>query len=141
MEGEARVIGGLYASIAQEIFSTGHPLKPPAAIIAGGETTVTVRGPGRGGRNQELALASALWLRGLNALVASMATDGVDGPTDAAGALADGMTVERAEALGIDPLQHLNRNDSYNFFKPLGDLIETGPTGTNVNDIAIILVR
>ncbi|MCD6480516.1 glycerate kinase [Candidatus Bathyarchaeota archaeon] len=141
VEGEARVIGGLYASIAQEIFSTGHPLKPPAAIIAGGETTVTVRGPGRGGRNQELALASALWLRGLNALVASMATDGVDGPTDAAGALADGMTVERAEALGIDPLQHLNRNDSYNFFKPLGDLIETGPTGTNVNDIAIILVR
>ena len=141
VEGEARVIGGLYASIAQEAVSTGHPLKPPAAIIAGGETTVTVRGPGRGGRNQELALASALGLRGLDALVASMATDGVDGPTDAAGAVADGMTVERAEALGIDPLEHLNRNDSYNFFKPLGDLIETGPTGTNVNDIAVILVR
>jgi len=141
VEGEARVIGGLYASIAQEVVSTGHPLKPPAAIIAGGETTVTVRGPGRGGRNQELALASALGLRGLDALVASMATDGVDGPTDAAGAVADGMTVERAEALGIDPLEHLNRNDSYNFFKPLGDLIETGPTGTNVNDIAVILVR
>ena len=141
VEGEARIIGGLYASIAQEIISTGHPLKPPAAIIAGGETTVTVRGPGRGGRNQELALASALGLRSLDALVASMATDGVDGPTDAAGAVADGMTVERAETLGIDPLEHLNRNDSYNFFKPLGDLIETGPTGTNVNDIAVILVR
>ena len=141
VEGEARVIGGLYASIAQEAVSTGHPLKPPAAIIAGGETTVTVRGPGRGGRNQELALASALGLRGLDALVASMATDGVDGPTDAAGAVADGMTVERAEDLGIDPLEHLNRNDSYNFFKPLGDLIETGPTGTNVNDIAVILIR
>ncbi len=141
VEGEARIIGGLYAAIAQEIISTGHPLKPPSAIIAGGETTVTVRGPGRGGRNQELALASSLGLRGLDALVASMATDGVDGPTDAAGAVADGMTVERAEALGIDPLEHLNQNDSYNFFKPLGDLIETGPTGTNVNDIAVILVR
>lgn len=141
VEGEARIIGGLYASIAQEIISTGHPLKPPSAIIAGGETTVTVRGSGRGGRNQELALASALGLRGLDALVASMATDGVDGPTDAAGALADGMTVERAEALGLDPLEHLNQNDSYNFFKPLGDLIETGPTGTNVNDIVVILIR
>jgi len=141
VEGEARIIGGLYASIAQEIIFTGHPLKPPAAIIAGGETTVTVRGPGRGGRNQELVLSSALGLRGLDALIASMATDGVDGPTDAAGALADGMTVERAEALGIDPLEHLNQNDSYNFFKPLGDLIETGPTGTNVNDIAVILIR
>ncbi len=141
VEGEARIIGDLYASIAQEIVSTGHPLKPPAAIIAGGETTVTVRGPGRGGRNQELTLASALGLRGLDALIASMATDGVDGPTDAAGAIADGKTVERAEALGIDPLEHLNQNDSYNFFKPLGDLIKTGPTGTNVNDIAVILIR
>lgn len=141
VEGEARIVGQIYASIAQEALSTGHPIGPPAVIIAGGETTVTVKGPGRGGRNQELALASSMALAGLEAVVTSLATDGVDGPTDAAGAVVDGSTLERAEALGLDPMEYLDMNDSYSFFKVLGDLIETGPTGTNVNDIALILLR
>lgn len=141
IEGESRIIGQLYASLAQEAASSGHPINPPAAIIAGGETTVTVRGSGKGGRNQELALASSLGLKGLEAVVASIATDGVDGPTDAAGALVDGFTLERAEAKGLDPLDYLERNDSYSFFKAIGDLIETSPTGTNVNDITVIMLR
>ena len=112
----------------------------PLAIIYGGETTVTVRGDGRGGRNQELALAAALEIEGLEGVVvASFATDGVDGPTAAAGAIATGDTVRRAHQKGLDPYEYLANNDSHTFFADLNDLIITGPTGTNVNDLAFVL--
>ncbi len=112
-----------------------------SALIYGGETTVLVRGAGKGGRCQELALAAALKLHasGSALAVAALGTDGTDGPTDAAGALAFGDTLARATALGLDPRAHLERNDSYAFFDPLGDLIRTGPTGTNVADVIIAL--
>jgi hydroxypyruvate reductase len=107
--------------------------------VAGGETTVTVRGAGRGGRNQELALAAALSLEGLSDVaVVTLATDGSDGPTDAAGALADGTTVQRARSRGLDPACYLADNDSYSFFQALGDLLITGPTNTNVNDLTFV---
>lgn len=140
VEGEARHVGRVYGGIAGEVAASGNPIPPPAAIIAGGETTVTVTGKGRGGRNQEAALGSAGKIDGLNAVIACLATDGIDGPTDAAGAMVDGSTISRARAIGISPEEHLRENDSYNFFKELGDLIITGPTGTNVNDLAVILV-
>ncbi len=142
LEGEAREIGRVLAALAKEQARTGHPLPLPACLVLGGETTVTVRGSGRGGRNQEVALGAALALDGWeNVLVATLATDGTDGPTDAAGAFADGDTVARARALGLDPADHLARNDAYPFFAALGDLIITGPTGTNVNDLAFVLAR
>ena len=104
-----------------------------------GETTVTVRGQGLGGRNQELALAAAFSLRGVpGVLLASIGTDGNDGPTDAAGAFVDGTTLDRAAALALDPVQHLTDNDSYRFFDGLGDLVRTGPTNTNVNDLYLL---
>jgi hydroxypyruvate reductase len=107
-------------------------------LIAGGETTVSVRGSGRGGRNQEFSLAAAVELAGEGAMtVLAAGTDGIDGPTDAAGAFADGSTVARASALGLEPGAHLKNNDAYPFFKALGDLVVTGPTGTNVADLAI----
>jgi len=107
-------------------------------MIAGGETTVDVRGSGKGGRNQEFALAAAVELAGDDAMaVLAAGTDGIDGPTDAAGAFVDGTTVARASSLGLDPGAHLYRNDAYPFFEVLGDLIVTGPTGTNVADLAI----
>jgi hydroxypyruvate reductase len=113
----------------------------PLAMLYGGETTVTVRGDGLGGRNQELALAAALEIEGLaGVVVASFATDGIDGPTDAAGAIATGETVQRARDKGLDPYEYLANNDSHTFFAALGDLITTGPTGTNVNDLAFLLV-
>lgn len=113
----------------------------PVCLLLGGETTVTLRGNGLGGRNQETALAAAIDLDGLEGvLVASVATDGGDGPTEAAGAFADGATVRRAQALGLDPAAHLDRNDSHPFFAALGDLVVTGPTRTNVNDLALVMV-
>ncbi len=142
LEGEAREVGRVLAALAKEEARTGHPLPLPACLVLGGETTVRVRGPGRGGRNQEVALGAALALEGWeNVLIATLATDGTDGPTDAAGAFADGSTVARARALGLDPADHLARNDAYPLFAALGDLIITGPTGTNVNDLAFVLVR
>lgn len=115
--------------------------QPPYAVIFGGETTVTVSGDGLGGRNQELALAAALEIEGQErVVVASFATDGVDGPTDAAGAIATDQTVARAREQGLDPRAYLANNDSHTFFAALGDLITTGPTGTNVNDLAFVLV-
>lgn len=142
LEGEAREVGRVLAALAKEEARTGHPLPRPACLVLGGETTVTVRGPGRGGRNQEVALGAALALDGWeNILVATLATDGTDGPTDAAGAFADGSTVARARALRLNPAEHLAHNDAYPFFAALGDLIITGPTGTNVNDLAFVLVR
>ena len=141
LEGEARHVGTVLASVAREIAVSGNPVQKPAAIVVGGETTVTVAGKGKGGRNQEIALAAALKIKGLDGCdVASLSTDGVDGPTDAAGALADGKTVTRAEKAGLKAENFLAENDSYNFFSKLDDLIFTGPTGTNVNDISVVVV-
>jgi hydroxypyruvate reductase len=109
--------------------------------LCGGETTVTLKGDGKGGRNQEFALASAMMIDGLeNVVVLSGGTDGTDGPTDAAGAIADGHTLERARGMGQEPPDFLMRNDAYHFFKALDDLIMTGPTRTNVSDVYMILV-
>ena len=141
LEGEAKTVGTVLASIATEIASSGNPVARPAGVVVSGETVVTVKGKGVGGRNQELALSAALKLQDVEgAVVASLSTDGVDGPTDAAGAIVDGKTVERAACLGLDAEKFLAENDSYRFFSKLGDLIVTGPTGTNVNDISLIIV-
>jgi len=141
IEGEARQIARMHAAIAREIRQRGEPLTPPACVLAGGETTVTIHGDGIGGRNQEFALAAALDIAGLDGVVVlSGGTDGTDGPTLAAGALVDGYTVARARALGLVPEAFLRRNDSYHFFYALDDLLITGPTGTNVMDMHIVLV-
>jgi hydroxypyruvate reductase len=142
VEGEAREVAKVHAAIAKEILSSRNPISAPACILFGGETTVTLQGDGKGGRNQEYALASALALGGQdNVVVLSGGTDGTDGPTDAAGAIADGATVARARHKGIDPGEYLRRNDSYNFFKQLDDLVITGPTRTNVMDIYMLLIQ
>jgi hydroxypyruvate reductase len=141
VEGETRDVARVHAAIAKEMLSTGQPVKPPACVISGGETTVTLRGQGLGGRNQEFALAAAIDLAGRDEVVVlSGGTDGTDGPTDAAGAIADGMTLGRAARLGLDAAHHLAENNSYHFFEPLGDLLKTGPTNTNVMDVRLILV-
>jgi glycerate 2-kinase len=137
IEGETREIARMHAAIAKEIVNSGRPLRPPACLITGGETTVTLRGDGLGGRNQEFVLAAAMDIAGLpNVVVMSAGTDGSDGPTDAAGAIADGGTLAR------DPqaAEFLARNDSYHYFEGLGDLVVTGPTNTNVMDVRLILV-
>jgi glycerate-2-kinase len=141
MEGEARHVAVLLASVGREVTVSSNPVSKPAGIVAGGETTVTVVGKGLGSRNQEIALAAGLKIRGSDGVVvASLSTDGVDGPTDAAGAIADGRTVTRALGMGVRPEEFLADNDSYHFFERLGDLLFTGPTGTNVNDISVIVV-
>jgi len=141
MEGEARHVGVMLASVAREVIASGNPLPKPAGVVAGGETTVTVAGKGLGGRNQELALAASMKLNGVDGVVvASVSTDGVDGPTDAAGAIVDGKTVARASKMGLIPGEYLAENDSYRFFAKLGDLVFTGPSGTNVNDVSLIIV-
>jgi glycerate 2-kinase len=141
VEGEAREVARAFAAVGKEVLSSGHPLKPPACILMGGETTVTLQGEGRGGRNQEFVLAGAIALDGTDRVVLlAGGTDGTDGPTDAAGALADGHTIRKAKALGMDPHTFLKRSDSYHFFKPLDDLIITGPTRTNVMDVYMLLV-
>ncbi|MEJ5357549.1 MAG: glycerate kinase [Desulfobacterales bacterium] len=141
IEGEAREIARALVAVGKESLHSGNPLPPPACLLAGGETTVTLRGEGRGGRNQELALAGAIALEGTGRmLLLSAGTDGTDGPTDAAGATADGGTAARARRLGLDPRDYLERNDSYAFFDRLGDLIRTGPTRTNVMDVYLLLV-
>ncbi|MBI3989541.1 MAG: glycerate kinase [candidate division NC10 bacterium] len=141
IEGETREVAKVHGAIAREVRRTGHPIPPPACIISGGETTVTLRGTGKGGRNQEFVLAAALEVEGLSRVVVlSCGTDGTDGPTDAAGAVADGETLERAKALRLDPSRFLEENDAYHFFQGLKDLIMTGPTNTNVMDVRLILV-
>ncbi len=141
IQGEARELAKVYGSIFREMLKSGNPIKPPACVIAGGEPTVTVKGKGKGGRSQELALAVAMEIQGMEgALFVSAGTDGTDGPTDAAGAVADWETISRAWAREMDPDRYLSENDSYNFFQPLGDLIITGPTRTNVMDVHILLV-
>jgi len=141
LEGEARHVGTMLSSIASEMISSGNPVSRPAGVVVGGETTVTVTGKGLGGRNQEIALAATLKLKNVDGVViASLSTDGIDGPTDAAGAIVDGKTLKKAKKKGLIPEEYLSRNDSYNFFSKIGDLIFTGPTGTNVNDVSAIVV-
>jgi glycerate 2-kinase len=142
LEGEAREVAKALAGIAKEVAETDTPLAKPACIIAGGETTVTVGGVGLGGRNTEMALAASLAIEGWdNILIVPLATDGTDGPTDAAGAFAEGDTTKRAQAQGLNPHGYLARNDSYRFFEQTGDIIKTGPTQTNVNDLILLLVE
>ncbi len=142
MEGEARDVGRAMAARVCEIATTAKPIAPPAVLLWGGETTVTVRGSGRGGRNQEVALAAARVLDGVEGVcLASIGTDGTDGPTDAAGGIVDGETALRARALGLDLAAALERNDSYSALDALGALIRTGPTGTHVNDLGLALVQ
>lgn len=141
VEGETREVARVHAAIAKEIVASGRPMRAPACVISGGETTVTVRGNGVGGRNQEFALAAAIDIAGIaNVTIFSGGTDGTDGPTDAAGAIADGTTLSRARELGLDAGEYLANNDSYRFFEALGDLVKTGPTGTNVADVRLVLV-
>ncbi len=142
IEGETRHVAYVHGAIAREIIKTGNPLAPPACILSGGETTVTLKGTGLGGRNQEFALAAAIDIDGNEDIVVlSGGTDGTDGPTDAAGALSDTTTMERAAAMGLNPHHFLANNDAYHFFQKLGDLFVTGPTNTNVMDLRIILVK
>jgi hydroxypyruvate reductase len=141
LEGEARALAKFYGAVAREIRQSGHPVRPPVCLLAGGEPTVTLKGRGLGGRNTELALAVAREIKGLpGATFLSAGTDGTDGPTDAAGALVDGQTWTQAEKKGLSPEKYLEENDSYNFFKEAGGLMITGPTGTNVMDIHILLL-
>ncbi|MFC1692508.1 glycerate kinase [Candidatus Latescibacterota bacterium] len=141
LEGEAKEIGTAFASIASEIIASGNPVPMPACIIAGGETTVTVRGEGKGGRNQEMALSAALHISGLaDTIFLSGGTDGTDGPTDAAGGIVDGETSALGKENNIEIRDYLDRNDSYTYLKNVGGLLVTGPTGTNVMDIQILLV-
>lgn len=147
VSGEAREVGRVLAALGAEVLRSGRPLAPPACLVAAGETTVTVTGSGRGGRNQEVALGAAIALdellgdssEGSRVLVVAAGTDGIDGPTDAAGALATGATVGRAREAGGDPRRALADNDAYPFFDSLGDLVVTGPTGTNVMDLMLVL--
>ena len=142
IQGETRVVASVHAAIGREMLLSGRPLSAPACLLSGGETTVTLTGPGKGGRNQEFALAAALEIEGQGPLLLfSGGTDGTDGPTDAAGALADSRTISRARELGLDPAAYLAANDSYNFFDPLGDLVKTGPTRTNVMDLRLVMTR
>jgi hydroxypyruvate reductase len=141
VEGETKDVAHVHAAVAKEICRSGNPIPKPACVISGGETTVTIRGRGLGGRNQEFALASAIDIDGLkNVVMLSGGTDGSDGPTDAAGAIADGTTLRRAKQKGMDAQRFLRDNDSYHFFQSLGDLLITGPTLTNVMDLRLILV-
>lgn len=138
LQGEACETGEMLAQMLRDEVKKG---KRPFCLIAGGETTVTIKGDGKGGRNQELALAAVDELRDLeNAMLISLATDGEDGPTDAAGAVVTGESARRAESLGLDAAGYLSRNDAYHFFHALDDLIKTGPTGTNVNDLVFLFV-
>jgi glycerate 2-kinase len=141
LEGESRAVAQSLSTLVKEIARTNNPVSRPACVISGGETTVTVRGDGLGGRNQELALAVAIEIDGLeNAVVLSAGTDGTDGPTDAAGGIIDGSTLARGRANGIDATTYLRRNDSYHFLQTTNDLLITGPTLTNVMDLQVALI-
>ena len=137
LQGEAREIGGM---LSKQLRDETSRRPRPFCLIAGGETTVTIKGNGKGGRNQELALAAIDELAGVkDVTLISLATDGDDGPTDAAGAVVTGESAQRVKSLGLDVAGHLSRNDAYPFFEALGDLIRTGPSGTNVNDLIFLL--
>ncbi len=139
LQGEAREVGRVMAAIGSGLAGEAGPLPLPACVVMGGETTVTLLGEGKGGRNQELALGAVADMAGIPkiALVA-LATDGGDGATDAAGAVVTGETLKRAQDVGLHPDEYLDRNNSYHFFEPLGDLLKPGPTRTNVNDLVIV---
>jgi glycerate 2-kinase len=142
IEGEAREVAQVFAAIGKEISQANLPISPPACVIAGGETTVTIQGRGKGGRNQELALACAIAIDGWKGIsLLSAGTDGTDGPTNAAGAIVNGTTCKRARQTNLDPRDFLLANDSYTFFESLGDLLRTGATRTNVMDIICMLVE
>lgn len=143
VEGETRDIARMHAAIAKECLRSGHPARPPLCVVSGGETTVTIRGNGLGGRNQEFSLAAALDLEGEppRVVILSGGTDGNDGPTDAAGAVVDPLTVSRGRTAGLDAVRALRENDAYPYFQKTGDLLMTGPTRTNVMDVRLILVR
>lgn len=137
---EAREAGRFISSLAREEIENRRPLDLPCALIMGGETVVHLRGNGKGGRNQETVLSAAIGIRGLEEIViVSAGSDGTDGPTDAAGGIVDGASADRMEQRGVSPLECLERNDSYNALKASGDLFITGPTGTNVNDLIVVL--
>lgn len=142
IEGEARDVAQVHAAIAKEVATRNRPFSKPVVLLSGGETTVTLRGKGRGGRNAEFLLALAIAIDGSERVTALAAdTDGIDGSEDNAGAFVDGTTATRLRHAGIDPLAALANNDAYSAFKAIGDLLVTGPTGTNVNDFRAILVR
>ncbi len=141
LQGETRVSAVELASLLRQAWKTGDPAPRPACIVAGGETTVTLKGNGKGGRNTELALAAVTELADFpGVMLVTLATDGEDGPTDAAGAVVTGETFRRAAGLGLHPGLFLDRNDSYSFFSALDDLLKPGPTGTNVNDLVFLFV-
>ena len=136
LQGEAREVG---RDLARELYEASQKYKRPFCLLAGGETTVTLQGNGKGGRNQELALGAVEALRGMkDVMLIAIATDGEDGPTDAAGALSTGESAQRAESLGMDAAGFQSRNDAYSFFEGLGDLLKPGPSGTNVNDLMLL---
>ena len=143
IEGETRDVARVHEAIVREILKTGRPLNPPACIISGGETTVTIHGEGKGGRNQEFCLAAAMGIKDLplKVVILSGGTDGNDGPTDAAGAIVDPTTVIRGREKGMEASEYLANNDSYNYLKEIDDLLVTGPTNTNVMDVRILLVK
>jgi len=142
IEGEAREVGGVHAAIAREIAIRGRPFEKPVLVLSGGETTVTLRAKGKGGRNSEFLLALALGIDGIENIDALAAdTDGIDGSEDNAGAFADGSTVARMRANGIDAKAMLQANNAWTAFNAVGDLFVPGPTGTNVNDLRAILIR
>ncbi len=143
IEGETRDVARVHTAIAREILKSGRPIRPPCCIVSGGETTVTIRGKGLGGRNQEFCLAAAIDMDDLpeRVVMLSGGTDGNDGPTDAAGAIVDPLTTRRGEEMGMMASEYLANNDSYHFFKKIGGLLMTGPTNTNVMDVRLILVK
>lgn len=143
LDGDAGAAGRLLAALGQEVQASGQPVPAPACLILGGETTVQLgNSPGKGGRNQEAALSAALALAGCRGItVVSLATDGTDGPTDSAGGMADGGTVERGTAAGLSALDHLRRHDAYPYLAATHDLLRTGPTQTNVNDLLFVFVE
>jgi glycerate 2-kinase len=144
LEGESRHVGKALASITLEALERGYPVRPPAAILAGGETTVTVKGRGRGGRNMELALAWGIsmsaWHTGGEAAILAMDTDGIDGFTEYAGAVVEPGMIREARAMGIDPVRELLSNNSLRVLEAVGGLIKTGPTGSNLNSVVAIVV-
>jgi hydroxypyruvate reductase len=143
IEGETRDVARVHSAVAKEIANSGHPISIPACVISGGETTVTLRGKGLGGRNQEFCLAAAIDLLSAypHIVMLSGGTDGNDGPTDAAGAVVDPFTVLEGEKLGMDASDYLKNNDAYHFFEKTQGLLMTGPTKTNVMDVRLVLVR
>ena len=141
VEGESRCVAAEHTELIRRIKSNLGPISRPACVLPGGETTVTIKGDGVGGRNQEYALAAALEIDGIDGVVVlSAGTDGTDGPTDAAGGIVDGLTLHRAKDKGFDAAKYLDRNDSYHLLQATGDLFQTGPTLTNVMDMQVLLV-